>query len=323
MSDTPVKATKNQAKQKRKSRADGSRSKVDGSQPTAEGPLPAAEGSQPLDADTLIKQVAQDITQEVQATAQEQVDQAKSIYRLFLDWLQGQLQRLSKAVLAIVLAALVSLAMPILVKIEMLDEFKLLSDEINGISNFTETKLDASLQSVLQGQLNSVSQGEIVSDNLNDLSVALDQLAETYELGGQRTLDQYANITNANTDVLKQQYAEFQQQQMTRLNQIEQSILTLQVPEQPAVFSDNVKAEIKRYLDRGNALKRLGDLPSQEVNAWIGEAYYFVSLLPPQYGDLSVVKFNLERAYLGEGNLNSRLNESLMILSAIERWSGV
>ncbi len=274
---------------------------------TPEDVLQKAKSQSQDIAEEALKKAALDITQEIKQYASADEDKRPSIGRSLINWVNTQIHHISQTVVALLIAAVVALVTPLLVKFELLEEIQNLSRDISSTiaSNNTQGL-------VASTSLISDATQTIASQN-NDIQSAFDELQA--RIGNES--DKMISIETSLSKVLSDQDKRF-----TQLNQKLTSLQRPAVINPPPTYSPEIGKKLSRYIRTGTTLMKAEDA-EREINNWIGEVYFFISLMPSHKIELDDVKENLRLIHAASKPFDDetvRVQKTITILKALQSW---
>jgi len=286
----------------------------------------AEQLSQQISSDA-VNQAALHITQKIDNLREQEQEKPVSFSQKIKLWLIDQVERMSQTVITLVAATLVAVLTPFLVKFQIVDEL----DTI--YTQFTST-LDSSNQMSAQQNNTLLSEQSLLFTQKND---EIENTVNTYR-------DEIALLSeqsNENASTQEQHQAiiisrlQQQSEQLEKLSKLAADMPSrIHIPvapnNQPTIAKTShqlqfpgLSRQISLFIEEGTQLTRGTPNPG-DVEHWLGEAYFFVSLIPKEFGDMSASKTALRQVYTREKPFRAdpeRVAQTLVILKALERWS--
>jgi len=251
-------------------------------------------------------QASQSMQADVQLAVDKIEQQKNSVVNRFKSWLSTQLNRISNTIIALLAASLMTIAMPYLVKLEMDSEFNSLTSTLGGLVS-SQVSEQVSLASInLEAQnsqlLNSIA---LIETNLSKLeaSVHFDQTPFLLAKLNNLAISQKSNYEKITTLTDKQRNV------ISNHEQANQALIH----------------KLNNYLESGEQLleKRNNEA---EIKSWLGEVYYFVSMMKLEKVDLSTTKTSLNELYQLDKPIvakDERIQKTLIILRVLNDWLGI
>ncbi|WP_086933695.1 hypothetical protein [Agarilytica rhodophyticola] len=274
-----------------------------------------------------IAQAAQEITQEVKAVVDDGDISTSRVKRSFRKWIFDQLDRVGQTAIALIAATIVALLTPLLVKLELIDEWQKLSNEYSSV-------LTASVgnNEILEKTV-TISQ---TAEQLENQNTALIEALSAIEIGidGLKSSDTIAS-NKSNIEALRSDIKVMLEAQSLKLDNLRNrlaettkpaSIVTRKVPV-GKISSPVFVRKLESYISKGKSLRtKPSDLSNANLDAWIGEVYFFVSMMPSKDSELNTVKSHLYKIYSAQkpfSDPNYRLNQAIMVLNAVHSWAKI
>lgn len=145
------------------------------------------------------------------------------------------------------------------------------------------------------------------------------------------------NTESVTSDIeaLKSDLASLISSQSVKIDGIKSSLAEKQKPNKAPVFhqpksktnSPQFIHKLEIYINKGKFLsqKQL-NVEKEKLESWIGEVYFFVSMMPSKDTDLNIVKSQLHKIYSSQKpftNSKYRLNQTIMVLNAVHSWAKI
>ena len=246
-------------------------------------------------------------------------EERKSFLSIIKSWFAAQFNKLGQAILALAAALIIALVTPLVVKLELNEKLQDLSQSLVTMAN------DSHAQDILANTLILSETTDQIHSQNSDLVEAISTL-ETKLSTIQPPEIILSSLDNMENKIFSQEvsqqehFADIQAQ----LKKLETSVARIQTPKQHHGFNTSqLASKIAVYISQGKAL----DLSNKEkINNWIGEVYFFVSIIPTQHIDLIEVKANLQDIYNAERQFDKdslRVSRTLLILEALRSWMDV
>ncbi len=267
-------------------------------------------------AEEALKRAALELTQDVSDYVNEE-KKKRSFGNAIKEWFTTQISHISQAVIALMIATILALVTPLLVKFELMDELQELGQNLS-------TQLDKrNTQNILASSLD-------ISDTTAKLTRQTDGLRTAFEGLNEKLNNSNAEIT-ASLTKQEQRIAQLVRDQNKKIDELRVTIISQRPNTQNSDATNIVQAQYPRrletklnqYISQGRSLLKQDDLDTQEVNAWVGEVYFFISLIPSNQDNLDSIKSNLEQIHIRAKPFNDdtdRVTHTLIILNALNGW---
>ncbi len=255
---------------------------------------------------------ANEAIQEQVRLATEKIEQEKNsfIHRLKV-WASAQLSRISNTIIALLAATLMTVAMPYLVKLEMDSELNSLTSALTGLitTNVSE-QVNIRAQTFDKKDLQ-------IENAISSLQLTLKEMQ--------------ANTRNDQYPILAIQLNSLKLAQQNNHDKIAGLVSTLQIDQTSNQLSSKLlHSKINSYILSGSDLLQ-DNMAEADIKSWLGEVYYFVSMMKLQAVDLSTAKQTLKGLYQLPPPLESalespldnqdpRIKKSLIILNVLNDW---
>ncbi len=236
--------------------------------------------------------------------ATDKIEQQKnSFINRFKSWLSAQIDRVSNTIIALLVASLMTIAMPYLVKLEMDNEFNSLSSSLGGL-----------VSSKVSEHMNLAS-SNLATQNSQMLNSIVTIEANLKELESKTNNDQYPFLA-----------AQLNNLQISQQNNHAMISTLIDDMKKPGTVKNRsnraIISKIDNYFKAGT---RLLENRASEANIknWIEEVYYFVSMMKLEQMDLSIIKESLNNVYQLDKPLVSkdqRIQKTLIILGVMNDW---
>lgn len=268
--------------------------------------LQSAESHSKDIADEALKKAAHDITQEIKQYASTDEQERPPITKTLTGWFSAQIHHISQTVVALLIATIVALVTPFLVKFELIDELQKLS---NNLSNAVASN---NTQGILESTTLISHTTETIEAQNKHIQSAFEDLENL--IGNER--NKIASIEKTISN-----YAAQQDKQYALLTQRMASFQQLHKPNAP--FSSELTKKLSRYIYTGKTLLKAEEKNREEINNWIGEVYFFISLMPSQNIELNDVKDMLRQIHIAQKPFNDdpiRIQNTITVLKALQSW---
>ncbi|WNO11024.1 hypothetical protein [Teredinibacter sp. KSP-S5-2] len=254
-----------------------------------------------------LRSIARDTAESVRSAMDEKPK--RGFKTIFFEWFNEQVERIGRTVMALLVATVVAILTPYLVKYQLIDEFDSLSSRLS--SAVSESDSRDLIQQNLESSQKQISMEQQNLDALNRIEDFNSSLVERWA-----ALDQIqGELENQNVAIAG----------------LSDRVANIKVPAPQPVA--NQKTEVNKKLSQAlTSYKKQGQAllvkPSSEraVRQWLGEVYFFLSVIPSSSGTFDQVQREMQKIYQAEKpyeNDQARLEKTLMILSAVNTWVSV
>lgn len=254
-----------------------------------------------------LRSIARDTAESVRSVMEEKPK--RRLNTIILEWFNDQIERIGRTVMALLVATVVAILTPYLVKYQLIDEFESLSSRLSSAvsesdgRDLMQQNLESSQKhiSMEQQNLDALNRIEGFSLSLVERWAALDQIQG--ELKNQNAAIAGLSDKVANIKISAPQQAVNQKSQVNK----------------------KLSQALNEYKKRGQSL--LSKQSSEvAIRQWLGEVYFFLSVIPSSSGAFDQVQIEMHKIYQAEKpyeNDQTRVEKTLMILSAMDTWVSV
>ncbi len=256
--------------------------------------------------DDTLEHTSEAIQEQVRLAAEKIEQEKNSFINRLKAWVSTQISRISNTIIALLAATLMTVAMPYIVKLEMDSELNSLTSTLTGLitTNVSEQvdiraqifdKKDLQIENAISSL--QLTLKEIQANTSNDQYPILEVQLNSLKLAQQNNHDNHDKIIGL-VNALKMD------QDSNRLS------------------SKLLHAKINNYILSGNGLLQ-DNMAEADTKSWLGEVYYFVSMMKLEAVDLSTAKQTLKGLYQRDKPLENeslRIQKSLIILNVLNDW---
>ncbi len=267
-------------------------------------------------AEEALKRAALELTQDVSGYVNEEKKKC-SFGNAIKEWFTTQISHISQAVIALMVATILALVTPLLVKFELMDELQELGQSLT-------TQLDQrNTQNILASSLD-------ISDSTAQLAQQTENLRTAFEGLSEKLNTRNAEISTSLTKQ-EQRIAQLISNQNKKLDELHIATISAR-PNNTAPnakhlaqtqYPRNLDTKLNRYIAQGRSLLKQDDLDTQAANTWVGEVYFFISLIPSNQDNLDNIKSSLKQIHMRAkpfNDDNDRITHTLIILNALSDW---
>ncbi len=267
-------------------------------------------------AEEALKRAALELTQDVSEYANEE-KKNRSFGNAIKEWFSTQISHISQAVIALMIATILALVTPLLVKFELMDELQELGHDLS-------TQLDKrNTQNILASSLDLSDTNAQLTQQATNIRTAFEDLNE--------------KTNNRNTAILaslteqEQRVSQLLREQNQKLDNLRSAFISQRASSGESnannplqiQYPTHLSTKLNQYISQGRAFLKQEDLNEQRANAWIGEVYFFISLIPSNQDNLARIKSNLQQIHMRAKPFNDdidRIHHTLIILNALNGW---
>mgnify|MGYP000428924145 CR=1 FL=1 len=251
---------------------------------------------------------ASEAIQEQVRLATEKIEQEKNGFlRRLKAWASAQLSRISNTIIALLAATLMTVAMPYLVKLEMDSELNSLTSTLTGL-------ITANVSEQVNNRAQTFDKKDLQIENaISSLQLTLKEMQ--------------ANSRNDQYPILAVQLNGLKLAQQNNHDKIAGLVNTLQIDQTSNQLSSKLlHSKINSYILSGKELLQDNTVEA-DIKSWLGEVYYFVSMMKLDAVDLTTAKQTLKDLYQLPSPLENalenqdlRIQKSLIILNVLHEW---
>ncbi|MFL0800121.1 MAG: hypothetical protein K6L80_06730 [Agarilytica sp.] len=262
-------------------------------------------------AEEALRKAALELTQDISDSAKQD---KPSFGKAMKTWLTTQISHISQAVIALMIAAIVALVTPLLVKLE-------LTDELQALSHNLSTQLDnRNAQNVLTSSLEISDTKTQLTQQTEDIRATISDLKETLALNNATVAESLQQQERRVTQLNDQYSKTLDALNKTQITQQRESAKSTTA----VIYPPQLTPTLNRYISDGKRLLTQESINKQDVDEWIGEVYFFISLMPANQNNLARIQSSLNKIYGSEKPFDEeidRINHTLVILNALIKWT--
>ncbi len=267
-------------------------------------------------AEEALKRAALELTQDVSEHVNEE-KKKRSFGNVIKEWFTTQVSHISQAVIALMIATIVAFVTPLLVKFELMDELQELGQNLS-------TQLDKrNTQNILASSLEISDTTTQLTQQTTDIRTAFDDLKEELSTSN-------AGIA-ASLSKQEQYIAQIVTTQNNKLDDLRNALLSQQAKNPSGdvkttaqtQYPAHLGTKLNHYIAQGKSLLKQETLEEQRVDAWVGEVYFFISLIPSPQDNLKNIKSSLQQIHMRAKPFNNdvdRIHHTLTALNALNGW---
>ena len=251
----------------------------------------------------VIKQTTEAIQDEVRSVTDKIEAEKKGFLKRLRTWFKLQVDRISNTIIALLAASLMTIAMPYLVKLEMLSE---LDSPDSALGELVSLSVSEKFDLTSTGISEKNSQ-------MNDSISLIEEKIEKIELTSNN--DQYP--------ILAIQLNNLQVSQQKQISEIKRQIDELKKVKLSRLNAlPKVTIKLNKLVQQGTYLITASSDES-DIKVWLGKVYFFVSMIKINSIDLTTTKQSLNTIYRMDKPIVSsdqRIQDTLLILGTLTDW---